>query len=166
MILNHKDAFNEAIQNRERFTQFKYSDIEYIHTILTKQLGITKNIRKHGVGVTGTKYKPLDNEFQIREALEKMVLLINKKSSFFEKALLSLVLLSYIQAFEDGNKRTARMVSNAILLAHHSIPLSYRAVDTVEYKKAIILFYETNNLSYFKQIFIRQFEDAVNNYFN
>jgi len=38
------------------------------------------------------------------------------------------------------------MLSNAILLAHSSIPLSYRVVDVEEYKKAVILFYEINNL--------------------
>jgi len=94
-----------------------------------------------------------------------MAMLINKKTSFFEKAFMVLLLVSYIQAFEDGNKRTARMLSNAILLAHNSIPLSYRIVDVVEYKKASLLFYEINNLSYFKKIFIEQIEDAVNNYF-
>ena len=166
MILNHKDAFNEAIQNRNRFKKLDWKDIEYIHYTLTKDLGIAKNIRSVGVGVTGTKYKPLDNAHQIREALEKMVVLINKKELFFEKALLAVVLLSYIQAFEDGNKRTARMLSNAILLAFNSIPLSYRIVDVEEYKKALLLFYEINNISYFKQIFIEQFEDAVKNYFN
>jgi Fic family protein len=165
MILNHKDAFNEAIQNRKRFTKLSSADIEYIHSVLTKKLGITKNIRKEGVGVTGTKYRPLDNEPQIKEALQNMVNLINKKESFFEKALLISILIAYIQVFEDGNKRTSRMISNAILLAHNSIPLSYRIVDVEEYKKAVILFYELNNISYFKQIFIEQFEDAVNNYF-
>ena len=94
-----------------------------------------------------------------------MIKLINDKENFFEKAFLSLILLSYIQAFEDGNKRTARMVSNAILLAHNSIPLSYRIVDVKEYKKASLLFYEINSIFYFKQIFIEQFEDAVSNYF-
>ena len=165
MILNHKDAFNEAIQNRERFIKLHSADVEYIHSVLTKKLGIAKNIRKAGVGITGTKYKPLDNEPQIKEALQNMVALINKKESFFEKALLISILIAYIQIFEDGNKRTSRMISNAILLAHNSIPLSYRIVDVEEYKKAVILFYEINNLSYFKQIFIEQFEDAVNNYF-
>ncbi len=165
MILNHKDAFNEAIQNKERFLKLKSSDIEYIHSVLTKKLGITKNIRKQGVGITGTKYRPLDNEAQIREALQNMVDLVNKKEYFFEKAFLISVLIAYIQIFEDGNKRSSRMISNAILLAHRSIPLSYRIVDIEEYKKAIIVFYELNNISYFKQIFIEQFEDAVNNYF-
>ncbi|HAT73542.1 MAG: hypothetical protein US30_C0013G0039 [Candidatus Moranbacteria bacterium GW2011_GWF2_36_839] len=165
MILNHKDAFNEAIQNRERFIKLRSADVEYVHSVLTKKLGIIKNIRKAGVGITGTKYRPLDNEPQIKEALKNMVDLINKKESFFEKAFLISILIAYIQIFEDGNKRTSRMISNAILLAHHSIPLSYRIVDVEEYKKAVILFYEINNLAYFKQIFIEQFEDAVNNYF-
>jgi len=135
MILNHKDAFNESIQNRERFLKLDYSDIEYIHSVLTKDLGITKNIRNAGIGITGTKYKPLDNSFQIKEVLQEMIKLLNKKESFLEKAFLAVVLISYIQAFEDGNKRTARMFSNAILLAYNSIPLSYRIVDVEEYKK-------------------------------
>jgi Fic family protein len=166
MILNHKDAFNEALQNKQRFLKLDYSDIEYIHRVLTKGLGISQNIRNGIVGITGTKYKPLGNSFQLREALQAMTDLINKKRSFFEKAFLSLILTSYIQAFEDGNKRTARMISNAILLANDSMPLSYRIVDVKEYKKASLLFYEINNVSYFKKIFIEQFEDAVNNYFN
>lgn len=83
----------------------------------------------------------------------------------FEKALLALVLLSYIQAFADGNKRTGRIVSNAILVAHGYCPLSFRTADSVEYKKAMLIFYEQNNISAFKKIFIDQYEFAVNTYF-
>ncbi len=165
MILNHKDAFNEAIQNKERFKKLTYSDIEYIHSVLTKKLGISKNVRNGSVAIVGTKYKPSNNSHQIEKAAREMVDLINKKESFFEKSFLISTLIAYIQIFEDGNKRTSRMISNAILLANNSIPLSYRIVDTEEYIKAMILFYEINNISYFKQIFIDQFEDAVNNYF-
>jgi len=165
MILNHKDAFNEAIQNRERFRKLNYIDIEYLHIVLTKKLGISKNIRNGAVGITGTKYKPLDNSHQIKEVAQEMVTLINEKESIFEKAFLVSILIAYIQMFEDGNKRTSRMISNAILLAHNSIPLSYRIVDVEEYKKAMILFYESNNIYHFKQIFIDQFKDAVKNYF-
>jgi len=107
----------------------------------------------------------LDNEYQIREALQAMCDLINKKENVFEKALLALVLLSYIQPFNDGNKRTARIVSNAILIAHHYCPVSFRTVDSIIYKKAMLIFYEQNNIQAFKQIFISQFEFAVNTYF-
>ena len=91
--------------------------------------------------------------------------MINGKQNVFEKSLLALVLISYIQPFIDGNKRTARIVSNAILINHNYCPISFRTIDAVEYKKAMLLFYEQNNISSFKEIFISQFEFAVNTYF-
>jgi len=94
-----------------------------------------------------------------------MCKLINQRDLVFEKALLLLVLLSYIQPFSDGNKRTARIVSNAILIKNKYCPISFRTVDSIEYKKAMLLFYEQNNISAFKEIFINQFEFAVNTYF-
>jgi Fic family protein len=94
-----------------------------------------------------------------------MCVLINSKENIFEKALLTLVLISYIQPFMDGNKRTARIVSNAILINYNYCPISFRTVDSIEYKKAMLLFYEQNNISSMKEIFITQFEFAVNTYF-
>ena len=67
--------------------------------------------------------------------------------------------------FVDGNKRTARIVSNAILMNEKYCPLSFRTVDSIDYKKAMLLFYEQNNISNFKEIFMNQFEFAVNTYF-
>ena len=91
--------------------------------------------------------------------------LINTKDNIFEKALLALTLISYIQPFMDGNNRTARIVSNAILIQNKYCPISFRTVDSIDYKKAMLIFYEQNNIFHFKNIFIEQFEFAVNNYF-
>lgn len=165
MILNHKRAFNFIMENREEFTILSRAKIERLHSLLVESLHVTPNLRRSPVGITGTNYRPLDNQFKIAEAFSEMIVLINIKKDFFEKSFLSLVLLSYIQAFEDGNKRTARLTSNALLLAYDSAPISYRAVSEIEYKKANIIFYEQNNLSYFKQVFINQYEFAVKNYF-
>lgn len=129
------------------------------------ELDVDRNIRHRRVGITGTNYRPLDNEFQIREALEDTCNLINSKENIFEKALLALVLLSYIQAFTDGNKRTARITANAILIANGFCPISFRTVDSIDYKKAMLIFYEQNNLCAFKKIFIEQFLFAVKTYF-
>lgn len=117
------------------------------------------------MGISGTNYKPLDNEFQIIEALKDTCDLVNKKKSIFEKAFLILILISYIQPFADGNKRTARIVSNAILMNNKYCPLSFRTVNSIDYKKAMLIFYEQNNITQFKEIFIDQFEFAVNTYF-
>ena len=165
MLLNHKEAIDFIVENPDYLLPLSVSKIEAIHSLLIKELGIDKNIRKRRVGISGTNYRPLDNEFQILEALEDMCVLVNSKGNIFEKALLSLVLISYIQPFVDGNKRTARIVSNAILMNYKYCPISFRTVDSVEYKKAMLLFYEQNNISRFKEIFIDQFRFAVNTYF-
>ena len=94
-----------------------------------------------------------------------MCSLINRKSNVFEKAFLVLVLISYIQPFVDGNKRTARIISNAILINNNYCPISFRTVDSIAYKKAMLIFYEQNNISALKEIFIDQFEFAVSTYF-
>ena len=165
MLLNHKDALDFIIENPDYLYPLKVSKIEDIHRILTKELNVERNLRKRRIGITGTNYKPLDNEFQISEALKNTCELINSKSNVFEKALLALVLISYIQPFMDGNKRTARIVSNAILIHEKHCPISFRTVDSMDYKKAMLLFYEQNNISKFKEIFIEQFEFAVETYF-
>ena len=165
MLLNHKDALDFILDEPDYLKAISLSRIEEIHALLIKELGVERNIRHRRVGITGTNYQPLDNEFQIREALEDSCLLINGKSEVFEKALLALVLLSYIQAFTDGNKRAARIISNGILIAYGYCPISFRSVDSIDYKKAMLMFYEQNNIAAFKQIFIDQFLFAVKNYF-
>jgi Fic family protein len=165
MLLNHKDALDFIVEHPNYLIPLTISKIEDIHSFLIKELAVDKNLRKRRVGISGTNYRPLDNEFQIREALESTCNLVNKKENIFEKALLILVLISYIQPFMDGNKRTARIVSNAVLMNYKHCPISFRTVDSVDYKKAMLLFYEQNNISRFKEIFINQFEFAVKTYF-
>ena len=165
MLLNHKEVLDFLLENPTYLYPLDILKIENIHSLLVKDLAVERNLRKRRVGISGTNYKPLDNEFQIKEALQDTCNLINKKESVFEKALLALVLISYIQPFMDGNKRTARIVSNAILMNQKYCPLSFRTVDSIDYKKAMLLFYEQNNVSNFKEIFINQYEFAVDTYF-
>ena len=165
MLLNHKDALDFVLDIPDYLKELSAHRIEDIHSILTKELEVDRNIRHRRVGITGTNYRPLDNEFQIREALEDTCTLVNGKDNVFEKAFLTLVLLSYIQAFVDGNKRTARITSNAVLIANGYCPISFRTVDSIDYKKAMLMFYEQNNIAAFKKIFIEQFLFAVKTYF-
>ncbi|MBV1915972.1 MAG: Fic family protein [Pseudomonadales bacterium] len=165
MLLNHKETLDFIFANKGFAAPLDVSHIEHIHSLLIKELGVERNIRRRKVGITGTNYAPLDNEFQIREALQLTCELVNSTNNVFEKSLLVLVLLSYIQAFGDGNKRTARIISNMVLIDHGYCPISFRTVSSIEYKKAMLLFYEQNNISAFKQVFMAQFEFAVNTYF-
>lgn len=165
MLLNHKEAMDFLLENKKYVTPLSTSKIEDIHSLLIKELEVARNIRKRKVGISGTNYQPLDNDFQIMEALDTACNLVNSKANVFEKALLILLLISYIQPFVDGNKRTARIVCNALLLDNGFCPLSFRTVDALHYKKAILLFYEQNNISAFKKIFMEQYAFAVETYF-
>ncbi len=165
MLLNHKESLEFIRKNRKEFKKISIRKIEELHRLLIKNLGVSPNLRKKMVSITGTKYRPIDNIFQIKESLEKTCVFISNKKNPFERAFWAILLISYIQPFEDGNKRTSRMLSTALLLADDAIPLSYRSVKVVDYKKAILLFYERNNISAFKKIFLEQVHFAVKNYF-
>lgn len=165
MILNHKSAFEAMLKNKDDFKTLSIAIISQMHNILVKSLSISPGIRKQAVGITGTVYRPLDNEFQIKEAFEKTIGIINKAGNPFEKALIAHVMIPYLQPYSDGNKRTGRMLTNAILLAWDLYPLSYRSVDEEQFKKALILFYEQESIFHIKRLFIEQTKFANENYF-
>ena len=165
MILNHKKALDYILTNASSFKNISIPKIEDVHTFLTSGLNIGRGLRKSPVGITGTMFSPLDNQFQIREAMENTCRLVNGIKNPFIKTFILMLCISYIQPFDDGNKRTSRLVGNAVLLAYDICPISYRSVNEVEYKKAVIIFYEQNNFNYFKKIFLDQFAFAVKNYF-
>lgn len=164
MVLNHKKALDFSEKNRELFSdELKVQAVIELHKILTKGL-VDSGLRERIIGITGSAYRPLDNKFQVEEELNRLCEVINEKQDVFEKALLAFTYICYIQPFNDGNKRTARILANAILYASDSFPLSLRAVDVNTYKLAILAFYELGILGNAKKTFISQAKFAAENY--
>jgi Fic family protein len=164
MILNHKDAFTFVRENAVQFRMPTLAAIERLHAILTYDLSVGTGLRSKPVGITGSLYQPLDNVHQISEGMEALLTLMTRVETPYAKALIALSGISYLQPFEDGNKRTARLLGNAILLAYGCAPLSYRSVEENEYREAMLVFYELNSLMPFKKIFIEQYDFAARNY--
>ncbi len=164
MILNHKKAFYYIIHGKQQFKLLNRKIIEEVHSLLVEDLNVARNIRLKPVGVTGSAYRPLDNEYQLAEALQDLCDAVNRTSNEYTKALLIILGISYLQPFEDGNKRTARLLGNAILIAYNFSPLSYRSVDEFSYREAMLVFYELNSIMPFKKIFIEQYEFSAHNY--
>jgi len=165
MLLNHKSALKAILERPNYFERMSLARLEDIHGVLVEGMDVAPSLRHRRVRITGTVYQPLDVESQIREAVEDACTLINGKQNPYEKALLALLLIAYIQPFEDGNKRTSRLAANALLLAYGCCPLTFRSVEANDYRAALLLFYEQNNLSAFKRIFLEQVVFAVNEYF-
>ena len=165
MIRNHKLALDYCLLNPEEYRQLTLRKIEDIHRLLVDGLDVSHGLRQGLFRITGTNYKPLDNSHQIQENLERMAGCINAQEDTFHRALTAVLLISYIQPFMDGNKRTGRLVGNALLNEAGACPLSYRSVDPVDYKKAMLIFYEQHSLRYFKELFMAQYQFSVENYF-
>jgi len=164
MILNHKKALEFSENNKDIFSgKISKSHILELHKYLAESL-IDSGIRERLVGITGSVYRPLDNKHQINEELGRLCDVINSKTDVFEKALIAFVYICYLQPFNDGNKRTARILANAILNASDSFPLSLRAVDVNTYKLAILTYYELGSIGNAKRVFVDQAKYAAENY--
>ncbi len=146
MILNHKEAFKFIFHYRQHFKELNIRDIEDLHRTLVHSLNV-----KYGIRTI--------------KALETLVAKLNNIQAPMIKAIFAISVLSYIQPFEDGNKRTARLLGNAILLSNNYCPLSYRNINEIDYKKALLVFYENQNIQPFKELILAQYRFAVENYF-
>jgi fido (protein-threonine AMPylation protein) len=165
MILDHKRAFEYVWQHQEDFRRLARSQVEEVHALLTQDLAVPGGLRTSGIGITGTSYVPPASRVEIASHLDGILRAINSFEEPAEKALGCLVLLPYLQPFADGNKRTSRLMANAVLLAHGLPPLSYRSIDEQAYKGALILFYEQGALANFRDLFVEQVRFAAANYF-
>ncbi|MDP2665521.1 MAG: Fic family protein [bacterium] len=164
MILNHKDAFNFVRENTSFFQTLSQAHIEELHAILIKDLEVGHGLRERVVGIVGSVYQPLDNVHQVREGLTALTAAVERVQTPYAKAIVALLGISYLQPFEDGNKRTSRLLANAILLSYACAPLSYRSVEESEYREALLVFYELNSIVPFKKIFIDQYDFAARTY--
>lgn len=165
MILNHKKAIDFILADKSYFKVLTLDKVIKLHSILTDGLEVTSGIRTGAVSITGTSYIPMFGSLKLEKALKETVELINKADFPLEKALIASAMIAYIQGFNDGNKRTARTLANAVLLSNNYYPLSYRDMDESQYIKSMILFYEQNNLYNFKKIIIDQYLFSEENYF-
>src|SRR6202030_2042468 len=64
----------------------------------------------------------------------------------YEQSLFLLIHITYLQAFSDVNKRTARLSANIPLIKSNLVPLSFNDVDRDDYTSAVIAIYELQNV--------------------
>ena len=163
MIINHKNALS-YIREQSRYKQLSKQNVFELHQQLIDGLGVPTGFRKRLVHITNSSYVPCDNEFQIVSIFKKTIEKINEIQSVLAKALAANLLIAYLQPFEDGNKRTSRMLGNAILLAHGFLPLSFSHTPKEEYIKSILYFYEKQDPRYFMYLFLKELNYSFREY--
>jgi Fic family protein len=148
MILNHRDAIRYLLDNIATVA-IDWVTLRDIHALLSDGLlndpADSGRIRQHGVAVTQSSYKPLDNEFQLREAVDLLLAEANQEPDSFNKSLMLMTGAAYVQAFADCNKRTGRVIANLPLLQASYPPLSFLSVDKEAYTRGLLAYYELGN---------------------
>jgi predicted transcriptional regulator len=153
MILNHKNAVTFIVENEELFKdRLVFSTIEELHKIIGYNLGIQTGVRKKPVKITASNYIPLANPHQLREYADRVLDVISNTQDPFARALLALTLIPYLQIFEDGNKRTGRMLANALLISSIESGFSLRKVSPKQLALAYFSFYEFNTVASLSKI--------------
>ncbi len=147
MILNHKAAINFVVENQELFQRkITLPTLEQLHRTISKNMGFPLGIRRKLVRVSASNYVPLGNSHSLREQAHATLAIIGRQTDPVLKSLLALSLIPYLQLFEDGNKRTGRLLANAILITTLGRGFSLRKVDARELALAYLAFYEFGSL--------------------
>ncbi len=148
MILNHKEAIRYLIDNAEKIT-IDFQTICTLHYLLADGLllpGRTGIMRDHSVKIGGSTYFPLDNKLQLEQILVKICSKAALINDPHEQSFFLLFHIAYLQAFEDVNKRTARLSANISLIKNNLVPLSFNDVSKDDYNTAMIISYELNDI--------------------
>lgn len=147
MIVNHQKAYDFILENKANFKTITKSQVLKLHELIVRGLDVSFGIRSATVRISGSKYIPLSHAQQIDESLDKVILAINSIEDPFDKALAAILLVSYLQPFADGNKRTARVLANAILESYSYPPITLASIEPTRYRLACIAFYEMTDLN-------------------
>ena len=147
MILNHREAIRYLAQNVLSLT-LNEETIRTLHYLLSDSLvapEMAGQIRSDSIGVTGTTHAPLEGKERLTQLLNQLLDTARRIDDPFEQSVFLLGHISYLQAFVDVNKRTARLASIIPLITQDYVPQSFADVNKDDYLKATIVFYELND---------------------
>jgi hypothetical protein len=160
MILNHKEAISYLVRNAER-QQADEVTIRTLHYLLADSLvapGAAGQIRDESIRVSGTTYAPIDGRDRLTRLLFSVLEKARAITHPFEQSLFLLVHISYLQAFIDVNKRTARLASIIPLIAGDYVPQSFVEVDQRAYLSATIAVYELNEVAPLADLYVWSYQ--------
>ncbi|EGF33837.1 filamentation induced by cAMP protein Fic [Oxalobacteraceae bacterium IMCC9480] len=78
-----------------------------------------------------------------------------------ESAFYLMTRIPYLQAFANGNKRTARLAANMPLLSGSLLPISFVDFDRSLYLRGMAAFYELGSILLIEQAFIRGYLKSI-----
>ena len=101
--------------------------------------------RDNNVRIGGTEYIP-PNHKGLDALYDRNMQLLNQIKHPIIRAIAYFLINAKTQYFYDGNKRTARLMMNGILLDNGYPMLNIKAKDKLPFNQMMIKYYDTNNI--------------------
>lgn len=167
MIINHKEAILFLVDSAQDI-ELSSLTIRNLHHLLSQDLLATPeacgNTRTIEVDIGQSTYKPLSNPHVLKELFELILQKAKKIKDPFEQSFFLLVHLSYLQAFEDVNKRTSRLSCNIPFIKSNLCPLSFTEVARDDYTAALLAIYEKNDIAPMLELFAWAYSRSCKQY--
>ena len=167
MIMNHKEAILFLVDNAQDI-ELSSLTIRNLHYLLSQDLlanpDACGNIRTLIVNIGQSTYKPLDNPHILKELFELILQKARKIENPLEQSFFLLVHLSYLQAFEDVNKRTSRLSCNIPFIKNNLCPFSFTDVARDDYTAALLTIYELNDIQPMVDLFAWAYSRSCKQY--
>lgn len=167
MIMNHKEAILFLVENAQELELNSWT-IRNLHHLLSQDLlanpAASGNLRKVEVDIGRSTYKPLNNPHLLAQLFELLLYKARKIRDPFEQSFFLLLHLSYLQAFEDVNKRTARLSCNIPFIRENLCPLSFIDVSRDDYTAALLAIYEKNELEPLLELYVWAYKRSCEHY--
>lgn len=148
MILNHKEAIRYLVESAPR-VELDRNSICTLHYLLSDGLvepSEAGKVRKYGVRISGSTYMPFEDPKRLESQLEKIAAKAALIQDPYEQSIFLLIHVSYLQAFIDVNKRTARLSANIPLIKGNLVPVAFSDIELTDYRSAMIAVYELQDV--------------------
>lgn len=148
MILNHKEAIRYLVDNAPKI-EINRNVICTLHYLLSDSLvepSEAGKVRKKSVRIGGSTYILFEDPKRLEQQLEKITAKAALIQDPYEQSIFLLVHISYLQAFTDVNKRTARLSANISLIKSNLVPLAFSNIQVNDYMSAMIAAYELQDV--------------------
>ncbi len=141
IILNLRDAWSYLLENIETAT-IDLAFIKKLNEYISRNESLDwGNLRTGAVGISGTNYKPsIPVEIEVLQNIAKIAA---GPTTPTEKALDIFLFIVHNQIFWDGNKRTATLAANAILIKNGAGILSISDQNLLEFNTLLTEYYNT-----------------------
>ncbi|MBV7387420.1 Fic family protein [Pasteurellaceae bacterium TAE3-ERU1] len=119
----------------------------YFNTIIATGEALEVGAFRRGqVSIAGTSYMPPQADELDKCFYQMMDRFYDDKRTIAERAFRLFLDAARYQFFYDGNKRTAQIMMNGVLMTNGHAPVSIPASQKAEYDRNMVAFYETNQV--------------------